>query len=232
MKRFIYRIIRWPVRRWDKLLLQRTSLKLEQLIGPSSPSYQQYLHLQLERTFLKKRAPLQERTRDLVDKLSELENLSECRVLCIGCRNTAELDYFHTKGCYDVIGIDLHSQRADIVVMDMHHMNFPTNHFDVIYSCHSLEHSQEPIQVITEILRVARSNALIAIEVPVNFEPRGADLVDFKSLDALHHAFDEAFQCIEKSENSPGIQVLWSDQYQAAGYERNNCIRTIYRIQK
>jgi hypothetical protein len=84
-----------------------------------------------------------------------------------------------------------------------------------------LEHAQNPSQVISEIVRVARSGAVVAIEVPVEFEPRGADLVDFNCLDRLHEAF------------SPHLsQVLWSDQYTAPGIERNNCIRTIFKLQK
>jgi hypothetical protein len=68
---------------------------------------------------------------------------------------------------------------------------------------------------------VARTDALVAIEVPIEFEPRGADLVDFQSLDQLYQAF------------GPHItQVLWSEKYQASGTERNTCIRTIFRLQK
>jgi SAM-dependent methyltransferase len=220
-KTSLARLITWPTRLWDNFLLQRNSRTLERIVGTSSASYQQYLNLQLKRTFQKRRSPLQPRTRVLVDRLAEQVDLSRCRILCVGCRNTAELDYFHVKGCRDVYGIDLHSLRADILVMDMHHMTFPDGHFDIIYSSHSLEHAHDPSQVIMEIIRVARSGALVAIEVPVEFEPRGADLVDFKSLDQLYQVF------------SPHItQVLWSEQYKASGTERNSCIRSIFRIQK
>ena len=220
-KTSLAKLITCPTRLWDNILLQSNSRTLERVVGPSSDSYQQYLNLQLKRTFLKRRTPLQARTRALVDQLAGQVNLSKCRVLCIGCRNTAELDYIHSKGCRDVYGIDLHSLRADIWVMDMHHMTFPDSHFDVIYSSHSLEHAHDPSKVIMEIIRVARAGALVAIEVPIEFEPSGADLVDFKSFDQLYQAFD------------PHItRVLWSEQYQASGSERNTCIRTIFRVQK
>ena len=221
LKPSLAKLISWPIRLWDNILLQRNSRALDRTIEPPSASYQQYLHLQLKRTFLKRRTPLQARTRALVDRLAGQMEFNGCRVLCIGCRNTAELDYFHTKGCNDVIGIDLHSQRADILVMDMHHMNFPDDHFDIIYSSHSLEHAQDPSQVIVEIIRVARSGALVAIEVPIEFEPRGADLVDFLSLNQLHSVFTPYL-----------VKVLWSEQYHSTGTERNTCIRTIFRIQK
>ncbi len=221
IKLLLVKLYYWPARLWDNILLKRYTRTLDNIVESSSPSYQQYLQLQLKRTFIKRKSPLQERTRVFVDRLAKQVDLHGARVLCIGCRNTAEVDYIHIKGCHDVVGIDLHSQRDDILVMDMHHMKFTDGFFDIIYSSHSLEHSQNPDQVIHEIIRVARPGALVAIEVPVEFEPRGADLVDFKSLNLLHEAF------------SPYLsEVLWSEQYQASGVERNNCIRTIFRIHK
>ena len=221
LKTSLAKLITWPTQLRDNILLQRNSHTLGRVLGPSSDSYQQYLNLQLKRTFLKRRTPLQARTRALVDQLAGQADLGRCRVLCIGCRNTAELDYFYAKGCRDVSGIDLHSLRADILVMDMHYLKFPDSHFDIIYSSHSLEHAHDPSKVIMEIIRVARTGALVAIEVPIEFKPRGADLVDFKSLDQLYQAF------------YPHItQVLWSERYQASGAERNTCIRTILQVQK
>src|SRR5919109_4184542 len=41
-------------------------------------------------------------------------------VLCVGCRNALELDRFRARGFEEVVGIDLFSQRPDILVMDMH----------------------------------------------------------------------------------------------------------------
>jgi SAM-dependent methyltransferase len=219
LKYILYKIIRWPIRFWDGILLQRTSRALVNSVALYSVSYTEYLQLQLKRTYLKRRKPLQSHTRVLVDRLTEQVELNKCRVLCIGCRNTVELDYFHTKGCQDVTGIDLHSLRADIKVMDMHHLKFPNDYFDIIYSSHSLEHALNPSQVIGEIIRVARNGTLVAIEVPIEFEPRGADLVDFKNLDRLHRAFTPYL-----------AQVLWSEQYNTA--ERSTCIRTIFKVQK
>jgi SAM-dependent methyltransferase len=232
MKRFLYKILQWPTRMFNQLIFRRNLHKLTQIVGPSSPSHQKYLQLQLERTTLKRATPLQKRTQNFIDHLSGLVQLSECRVLCIGCRNTAELDYFHAKGCNDVTGIDLHSPRADILIMDMHHMNFPKDDFDIVYSSHSLEHSRDPAQVIKAIINVVRTEGLIAIEVPINFEPRGTDLIDFKSLDNLYQEFREALPILRDNISPAQIQVLWSEQYQAAGNERNHCIRAIFRINK
>lgn len=111
-----------------------------------------------------------------------------------------EIEYFYKKRAHSVKAIDLYSQHPDIQVMDMHDMTFPNNSFDVIFSSHSLEHSYDSAKVISELARVCRPGGLIAVEIPVNFEPSAADLVDFGGLEDLHTAFDAYIK-----------QVLWSD---------------------
>jgi SAM-dependent methyltransferase len=73
--------------------------------------------------------------------------------------------------------------------MDMHAMTFSDNQFDLVYSAHSLEHAYEPTQVAQEINRVARPGAIIAVTVPIHFEPRGSDLVDFGDVKNLLDLF-------------------------------------------
>jgi SAM-dependent methyltransferase len=100
-----------------------------------------------------------------------------------------------------VVGIDLFTESPDIFVMDMHNMTFPNNHFDIVYSSHSLEHSYNLHQVVQEIIRVAKDKAMVAIEVPVQYQTRGADLIDFRNLQNLLDVF------------KPHIgQVLWTDE--------------------
>lgn len=224
VKKVLIRIYRLPIAFWEQRLFQHHSDLLDQTIGEESPEYLQYLNRQLERTLLKRNAQLQKRTRILVDQTACFANLPQSDVLCIGCRNTAEIDYFRTKNAKSVTGIDLYSQDPSIRVMDMHKMTFPENSFDVIYSSHSLEHAKEISKVVLEILRVARPEATIAIEVPVNYEPRGADLIDFISLDNFHQIF------------APHVdQVYWSESLGLAdpGCEAGTpIIRTIFRINK
>jgi SAM-dependent methyltransferase len=187
-----------------------------------SADYKSYLQTQLRRTLLKKSAPLPDRARILIDKIDTFTDLSNSDVLCIGSRNTAEIDYFYQKGAKHVTGIDLYSENEAILVMDMHDMVFPDKSFDVIYSCHSLEHAFDVQKVINEIVRVARSNAIVTIEVPVAYATQGADLVDFGNLNTLHCYFQ------------PHIaQILWSDRqppYSLTNNGGNSIIRTIFRI--
>lgn len=165
--------------------------RLEHILGSISLDYKQYLNTQLHRTLSKNKPILRLRTQILIDKLSELTNLSERNVLCIGARNMVEINYFRNKNVKNVIGIDLYSEHADIQVMDMHQMTFPDESFDIVYACHSLEHAHNIIKVINEIMRVTRPNAFIAIELPIQFEPYGADLIDVKNIEGLQRLFAE-----------------------------------------
>lgn len=191
-------------------------------------AYKQYLNTQLKRTLLKRYPEIQERTKYLVDHLIDIGSPGkDVTVLCIGCRNTAEIDYLKSKGFRHVTGIDLYSESPDILVMDMHRMTFPDNHFGVVYSSHSLEHSYDAQKVVSEILRVARSGALIVIEVPVRYEKTGAesaDLADFENLDNLYNLFGDVIST-----------VLWSDEQPPRSPTNNSgtaIVRAIFTIQK
>ena len=206
------------------ILAKRHYMRLRQKAWQSSPEYEQYLDVQLRRTLSKKGARLPKRARALIDKTVELIDLPKCDVLCIGSRNTAEIDYFRHKGAQSVIGIDLYSEHRDILVMDMHDMTFPDNCFDVIYSSHSLEHAYDVHKVVSEIIRVARPGAFIVIEVPVQYETRGADLVDFENVENLHAAFEPYI-----------ARVLWSDEWSSHGTSDdsgNASVRTIFSVCK
>jgi SAM-dependent methyltransferase len=111
-------------------------------------------------------------------------------VLCVGCRNTLELDRFHARGFDDVIGIDVFSQREDIKVMDMHEMTFPDNSFDVVYASHALEHSYDVQRVVAEVVRVSREGAIVGVEVPVRVQASTADRIVFSGLGELRAAFE------------------------------------------
>lgn len=178
--RRMYRQMKRLRHRWH---LWRYGERMRERLRPHAPDYAAYLETQLQRTIRKNDNRLQPRTVYLVDKLAELVDLREKEVLCIGCRNHAELKYIAGKGAKKVTGIDLFSSHPDILVMDMHQMTFPDNSFDIVYSSHSLEHALDPKVVVEEFQRVCRSPGFMVIEVPVLFDPTktGADLVDFKS---------------------------------------------------
>ena len=209
----------------DDWRLKRMQRRAAKVAYAGSKEYSEYINVQIKRTLIRKNSPLQERTREFVDQISERIPLEQSTVLCVGCRNIAELEYLRSKGAQDVIGIDLQSECQDILVMDMHKMTFADDSFDLVYSSHSLEHSYDPRRVGQEFLRVLRPNGFLAIEVPIDYETGGADLVDFKSMENISALFE------------PHIaEVLWCERvtYAAKGEEQGPppALRIIFRISK
>ncbi len=106
--------------------------------------------------------------------------------------------------------------------MDMHQMTFPDNRFDLIYCAHSLEHAYDVQKVVTEIRRVSRSGAIVVIEVPVHYETRGADLIDFADCDTLHGAFEPYCE-----------RVLWCEEQEPVGLSNHSSkavVRTVFSL--
>jgi SAM-dependent methyltransferase len=163
-------------------------LGLRQLARRRSPEYRDYLAVQLRRTLSKSETDPGVGAVTLINRLAAAQP-SAGRVLCVGCRNTLELDRFRARGFDDVIGIDIFSQREDILVMDMHEMTFRDDSFDVVYCSHALEHSYDVRRVAGEIVRVGRNGAVVGIEVPVRAQASSADRVVFSGLDELRDVF-------------------------------------------
>ena len=145
----------------NRLYIFAQKRRLISKVEASSKEYQDYLDIQLNRTISKRKHLLPNRARKLIDKTSEIINLGQCEILCIGCRNTSEIEYFRQKGAKTAIGIDLFSEHPDILIMDMHKMTFEDNSFDLVYSSHSLEHSYDHKKVAKEIIRVLRSGTFM-----------------------------------------------------------------------
>lgn len=151
----------------------------------------EYLMAQFRRTHGRaETGELKLRTRLLVDQMAVLGLFDQHpAVLCIGCRNGNELDYIRAKGAKEVVGIDIISVRSDILVMDMHALEFANAIFDVVYACHSLEHAMDPVGVGQEMARVLKPGGHVVIEVPVNFQPGPVDRNDFRDHEGVKGCF-------------------------------------------
>lgn len=183
--------------------------------------YRDYLKIQYKRSYTKRNVHLQSTL--LIDRLAEYLTPHSV-VLCIGSRNIEELDHIKSKGVEKVIGIDIFSENPAILVMDMHHLKFPDASFDVVYSSHSLEHAYDAQKVIQEIIRVARPHAVVAIEVPIRYETRDADRLDFESAENLISQFQPYVSKILASEDHPRLSAF--NRY------GNDIARVIFTISK
>jgi SAM-dependent methyltransferase len=163
-------------------------LTLRRLGKRRAPDYRDYLAIQLRRTLSKRETDPGVGAVTLINSVAE-QKPDGGAVLCVGCRNGLELDRFRARGFGDVVGIDVFSQRADILVMDMHQMSFPDDSFDVVYASHALEHSYDVDRVVREIVRVGRDGAIVGVEVPVRAQASAADRIVFSGLDELRASF-------------------------------------------
>ena len=102
----------------------RSKRRLTSTIQATSQEHQDYLALQLKRSVSKRNSPLQARTKIFVDQIDQVVGFANKEVLCIGARNTEEVQYVRSKCAKSVIGIDLHSNSKSVLVMDMHDMEF------------------------------------------------------------------------------------------------------------
>ena len=175
---------------WRRVGETRHWLTLRRRLEPGRPDeYRAYLETQLRRSLSKRENDPGIGARILVDTVALNAGERRSAVLCVGCRNPVELDEFRARGFENVVGIDLFSQRDDILVMDMHELTFLDDSFDAVYASHALEHAYDVGAVVGQIARVGREGALVAVEVPVRHRGSTADRVEFSGLDELRLAF-------------------------------------------
>lgn len=177
-------------------------LVLRRLGKRQPPEYRDYLAIQLRRTLSKRETDPGVGAVTLISRVAEGQPSGRA-VLCVGCRNTLELDRFRASGFEDVVGIDVFSQRPDILVMDMHEMSFADGSFDVVYASHSLEHSFDVHRVVREIGRVARDGAVVGVEVPVRAQGSAADRIVFSGLEELRGLFQPQIGEVLLAEEQP-----------------------------
>jgi SAM-dependent methyltransferase len=203
----------------------RHRLGLRRLGPVESPDYRRYLDVQLRRTLEKQATDSGVGLRVLMDEaIARGRPERGSRVLCVGCRNGVELDEFRARGFERVVGIDLFSQRPDILVMDMHRMTFPDSSFDVVFASHALEHSYDLETVVGEIARVGRDGGVVAVEVPVGRRRSEADRIEFGGVERLREAF------------RPQIgEELWVDEQpprSATNDQGTDVARLVFRLRK
>jgi SAM-dependent methyltransferase len=198
-------------------------LTLRRLRRRHPPEYRRYLATQLKRTLSKRENDPGVGAATLINCVAKAQPAGG-PVLCVGCRNGLELDRFRARGFEDVVGVDVFSQRPDILVMDMHELSFPAESFDVVYASHSLEHSYDVERVAGEIARVARDGAVVALEVPVRAQASAADRVVFSGLDELRAIF----------ENGIGEELLAEEQppRSATNEQGTEVARLVFRLRK
>jgi hypothetical protein len=112
------------------------------------------------------------------------------KILCVGARHVSEVIEFRKNG-YEALGIDLYSSDESIVrIVDMHKLKttFLQGEFDLIFSCHSLEHAYDPATVLRGFRHCATIGAFIVL--PLAKEPNQKDPCVFNFMTNLVKAPD------------------------------------------
>lgn len=125
--------------------------------------YQTYINAQKEHEETKYRTA----NRPFLAYLSRIKSVfpEAKKVLCVGSRDVSEVYAFRDHE-YEAIGIDLFSdEESTIRIMDMHKISeeFGEDEFDLIFACHSLEHSYNPEVVFQGFRKVSKLGAFIVL---------------------------------------------------------------------
>jgi SAM-dependent methyltransferase len=203
----------------------RHRIRVRRLGLNSDKDYREYLSVQFKRTFSKRNQIPSRRTAIVMEHMLEVGTLNaDSAVLCIGPRDSYELEFFKRKGVPQVCGIDLFSRNPDILVMDMHAMTFPDDSFQAVHASHVLEHAFEVKKAVKEIVRVAVHGALVGVEVPIRYQTRGADRYDFGGVTGIHELFgSHIMQVFRSDEQPPGSPLNAGGTWVA---------RTVFSIEK
>ena len=96
-------------------------------------------------------------------------------ILAIGCRSNVEIGFLQNFA-QEVKGVDLYTSFAtpEIIAHDMHKIGdvFKEDEFEIIYSCHSLEHSARPNELLMAMKKVSKKGGVFIVP-PTAEDPRG-----------------------------------------------------------
>jgi SAM-dependent methyltransferase len=105
------------------------------------------------------------------------------RVLEVGCSDGLACDLLARLGARQVHGVDLWtenvgsvyaSEAASFSRSDANRLEFPDQHFDLVYSIATFEHLQDPCRVLAEMHRVTRVGGCLYVQAgPLYHSPFG-----------------------------------------------------------
>lgn len=173
----------------NKILFYQSLAKIGQK-GLLNERKKKYYQAQLKQTINKKDKNASFRYQLLVNQFIKKVNVDyQWRVLCVGCRNAKEIDYWQFQGFRNTTGIDLFSSDSRIKIMDMEKMEFSDSSFDVLYAADSFEHAFNQKKAAQEFLRVIKNDGFLIISVPGNFTPSEIDRCSFDNFSDLYYFF-------------------------------------------
>ena len=180
-------------------------------------SYEEYINQQSQhmnsmyRTARKSYEPYYERI------LEDFSDHDIKNILCVGARDSSEVFFFREKGL-NAIGIDLFSaDQSTIKVLDMHMMGetFGENEFDIVFACHSLEHSANPEMVLNAMRKISKYGAFIVL--PLHEAPHKKDPVVF---DFMEKAGDAGDTLVTEDDVQRDFELILGDSCEVTNFKQ------------
>lgn len=139
-----------------------------------------YLWAQYRQSFAKRGKDPAFRTERHLEMVRPYLQPWPAKTLCLGPRNSLELQYLRHAGAHSVVGLDLFSTSpSEIKVGDMHAMPFPDREFGMVWASHVLEHAKDPKVVFGEIERVLKPGGWLFAAYPTGFKTNWHDRWDY-----------------------------------------------------
>ena len=156
------------------------------------------------------------------------------KIVSIGCRYETDLLYLCAYGCdpRKVRGMDMISYSSWIDLGNMHHMEYPDNHWDVVLLGWVLSYSDDPRQAAKEILRVTRNGGLIAISVTY-MPPEGFKQLNQEGGIVVNTKYSDRIQTVTEIQSlfEPQVDHVYFDHDVADPTQSGGCM-VIFSIKK
>lgn len=102
-------------------------------------------------------------------------------IIDIGTREGWTLDFLQQLGFKQPVGVELVQSYVDyaqklnrkVVKSDGINLAFPDCTFDIVLSRHTLEHSNNPVKLLQEMIRILKLGGLIILNFPLEIKPIG-----------------------------------------------------------
>ena len=149
--------------------------------------------------------------------LNDFSDIEIKKILCVGARDPSEVNFFRNKGI-DALGIDLFSSDESVIkILDMHLLGdvFDENEFDIVFACHSLEHSIDPETVLKSMRKISKHGVFIVL--PLHESPHKKDPVVF---DFMEKAGDEGDTAVTTEDVQRDFELILGDSCEVTNFKQ------------